>query len=341
MLRAVVASLLLAAAHSVSVLRDTVEIPVEVNIGLLGFAADGAWQLELNAGELHGLLHRLLPERRPSCGPDAAPLEAVYKIKYNVVVMQTGIKRLHTRLAQALKPKPGGTSEYEIEVADVEDHFDMLFSSYFTGGHAADEPAPDPSSVAVGHASAYTILVLNPNRADISSLRGGLPNGYTYRYRYHEGAPTQMWLSSGRYMVVDLSAGPCTIGRAHASEGTVSAASFPLLRPQLRGGEDGRRAREADKAVAAAYELHHTHFIAQLATLMLSAVRHLLAPDSHVCEATREGIKPAVRARAAVVRCGKVRAAVVRCGKVRRRVMVCRLAWGPRGALPRHATGRR
>ena len=61
MLRAVVASLLLAAAHSVSVLRDTVEIPVEVNIGLLGFAADGAWQLELNAGELHGLLHRLLP----------------------------------------------------------------------------------------------------------------------------------------------------------------------------------------------------------------------------------------------------------------------------------------
>ena len=27
-----------------------------------------------------------------------------------------------------------------IEVADIEDHFDMLFSSYFTGGHAADEP---------------------------------------------------------------------------------------------------------------------------------------------------------------------------------------------------------
>ena len=282
----------IATASAASILSDTVEIPVEVNIGLLGFAADGAWQLELNAGELHGLLHRLLPERRPSCGPEAAPLQAVYKINYNVVVMQTGLKRLHTRLAQALKPKSDSTSEYEIEVADVEDHFDMLFSSYFTGGHAADEPAPDPTTGAAGHASAYTILVLNPNRADIASLRGGLPTGYTYRYRYHDGGPTQMWLSASRYMVVDLSAGPCTIGRSHASEGTVSAASFPLLRPQLRGGEEGRRAREADKAVAAAYELHHTHFIAQLTTLMLSAVRHLLAPDSHECEVRRESVGP-------------------------------------------------
>lgn len=266
---------------------EFVRVPLEVNIGLLGFSADGAWQLEVDAGELVGLLRRLLPVRRPSCGQDAAPLDALYKLEYNVVMMQTGLRRLHSRLAQALRPvaHSASSTEFEIEVADIEDHFDNLFASYFTGGHAADEPAPDPkASHAAGHSAAYTILVLNPNRADMAALRSGIPIGYSYRYRYHGGAPTQVWLSGSRYVVIDLSAGPCTIGRAQASEGAVSAASFPLLRPQLRGGDEGRRQREADKTKAAAYDLHHTHFVAQLATLLLSAVRHLVAPDASLCE---------------------------------------------------------
>ena len=38
-------------------------VNIEVNVGLLGFSGEGAWQFELNAGELHSLLERLLPEQ--------------------------------------------------------------------------------------------------------------------------------------------------------------------------------------------------------------------------------------------------------------------------------------
>ena len=80
---------------------ELIPLQIDVNIGLLGFNADGAWQLEINAGELHGLLSTLLPERRPSCGPEGVSLDVVYRLNYNVVMMQTGVPRLHQRLAQA------------------------------------------------------------------------------------------------------------------------------------------------------------------------------------------------------------------------------------------------
>ena len=257
-----------------------VSLDIDVNIGLLGFNADGAWQLELDAGELHGLLGRLLPERRPSCGPEGEPLDAVYRMRYNVVVMQTGIPRLQQRLARAMRRTAGSSKEFEVEVADVEDLFDDLYTSYFAHGEA--EPHPTDQ---IHRPSAYTILILNPNRADMAALHGGgAPADLSYRYRYRGGSATQMWLAGSRYMVVDLSAGPVTLGRGQASEGTVSAASLPMLRPQLHGGAEGRKRREASPSVAAAYDLHHTHFIAQLATLLLSAVRSLIAPDVATCE---------------------------------------------------------
>ena len=60
-------------------------MPITVDIGLLGFAADGAWQLELDAAELFSLLKRLQPSRRPRCGPDGEAADATYDITYNVV----------------------------------------------------------------------------------------------------------------------------------------------------------------------------------------------------------------------------------------------------------------
>lgn len=255
---------------------ELVSLPVEVKIGLLGFNGDGARQLELKEGELHSLLSNLLPERRPSCGTEALALDAVYRFRYKVVIMQTGITGLHHRLAQAMRRSEASEKDFEVEASEMEGHFEALLNSYFSVQAESDVSEQRPAS--------YTILVVNPNRADIAALRKDLPLDFSYRYRYNGGAPTQQWLSASRYMVLDLSAGPVTLGRGQASEGTVSIASLPILRPQLQGGEQGRARREESATNKAAFDLHHTHFVAQLTTCLLSAVRSLIAPDASTCD---------------------------------------------------------
>ena len=108
-------------------------VNVDVNVGLLGFSGEGAWQFELNARELHSLLELLLPERRPSCGPEATPMGVTYKLNYNVVLMQTGLARLQHTLATAMRPAHADErGVYDVEASAIEEHFDMLYASYFT-----------------------------------------------------------------------------------------------------------------------------------------------------------------------------------------------------------------
>ena len=274
--------LLLGAASSVAASRN-IGLTIDVNVGLLGFSADGAWQFELNAGELHEMLETLLPERQPSCGPDATPLDVTYKLKYNVVLMQTGLARLQRTLATSMRPagSEAGPGVYDVEASAIEEHFDMLYASYFAQPHT-EPPTERPSDSKPIAPHGYTVLVINPNKADMAQL-ADLPPSFSYRYRYNGGAPSQMWLSGRRYLVFDLSAGPCSLGMAQASEGTVSAASVPQIHAALQGGARGRARREADPAVAAEHDLYHTHFMAQLAAVLLSAVRHVVAADLTQC----------------------------------------------------------
>jgi len=255
--------------------EKVISLPVAVNIGLLGFAADGAWQMELQVEELDQLLQRILPERNPSCGPSAAPLNVVYKIEYNTVVIRTGWAELSARIAAALRPISRGSDEFEVEVETVEDAFDTLFSSYFTEGQAVDGQ---------GRTAAYTILILNPSRPLLAKQGKGIPQSFSYRYRYQQGLPSPIWLSSSRYLVIDLAAGPSGFGRVQASTDIVSAAPLPTPGASLQGGEQARLRREKDPSAAAAFELHHTHFVAQLAATILSAVRHVFVPDSAACQ---------------------------------------------------------
>ena len=92
-----------------------------------------------------------------------------------------------------------------------------------------------------------------------------------------------MWLSARRYLVLDVSAGPCSLGMSHAAGGAVSAASVPQIHAALQGGAAGLKAREADAAAASSHALYHNHVLAQLGALLLSAVRHVIAPDLHAC----------------------------------------------------------
>jgi len=112
--------------------------------------------------------------------------------------------------------------------------------------------------------------------------------GYVYRYRYmgSEGR-TAAWLGAGRYAVLDLAAGPCTLARVGrgggAEEGVTTGASLPrlapLLLPYARFLASGSHGPNEVKDLAARRDaLLRGH----LSTLVLSSVRHLLAPDVKV-----------------------------------------------------------
>ena len=54
--------------------------------------------------------------------------------------------------------------------------------------------------------------------------------------------------------------------------------------PALQGGEEGRSARDGRPQLHAAHRLAHAQFTAQLASLLLSAVSNVIAPDLASCE---------------------------------------------------------
>jgi len=56
------------------------------------------------------------------------------------------------------------------------------------------------------------------NEGKTQANLGGGGNPFRYRYRYHHGAHTQQWVARRRYLVVDLSSGPCEYGVTNAGE---------------------------------------------------------------------------------------------------------------------------
>ncbi|KAK1286063.1 hypothetical protein QJS10_CPB20g00155 [Acorus calamus] len=76
---------------------------------------------------------------------------------------------------------------------------------FFYIGHARMDPRNkdvDLDSLMYGKINGLTDKELSAQEAN-----------YIYRYRHHGGGASQVWLSSGRFVVIDLSAGPCTYGK--------------------------------------------------------------------------------------------------------------------------------
>lgn len=72
-----------------------------------------------------------------------------------------------------------------------------------------------------------------------------------------------------RFVVIDLSAGPCTYGKIETEEGSVSSRTLPRLRNVIFSNSLGTPSD------------HSTHdiFIGQLASLISTTVEHVIAPD--------------------------------------------------------------
>ena len=124
--------------------------------------------------------------------------------------------------------------------------------------------------------------------------------GYVYRYRYMDGeGASAAWVGAGRYAVLDLGAGPAALTRVGRGVGgaTTSAAAAdgtdggdatttvetslprlgPLLLPYSRYLAENKGTGDAAKGDLATRR--DAHLRGRLSTLVLSSVRHLLAPD--------------------------------------------------------------
>ncbi|CAK9135666.1 unnamed protein product [Ilex paraguariensis] len=72
-----------------------------------------------------------------------------------------------------------------------------------------------------------------------------------------------------RFVVVDLSAGPCTYGKIETEEGSISSRTLPRLRNVMFSRGIG----------AASDHSAHNIFVGQLAPLVATTIEHVIAPD--------------------------------------------------------------
>lgn len=74
----------------------------------------------------------------------------------------------------------------------------------------------------------------------------------------------------GRFVVIDISAGPCTYGKIETEEGSVSSKTLPRLRNTMF---------PQSSVSANHHSTTHDNFIGQLAAIIGITVQHVIAPD--------------------------------------------------------------
>ncbi|CAN6468995.1 unnamed protein product [Victoria cruziana] len=267
------------------------QVPLEINIVLVGFNADGGYRYAVDAHKLEEFLKISYPTRRPACLETGELLDIEHRLLYNVIpVGQPELIALEKSLKTAMVP--AGTareSEYgmtvpvfEVEATEVEPVFKQLYSFIFDmdgDSSRTEKDQPLPSVIFIVN---FDKVRMDPRNKEIDLDRimydrmNGLTDdemrkqegGYIYRYRYNGGGASQVWLGSGRYAVIDLSAGPCTYGKIEAEEGSISYKTLPRLRNLIFS-------RDKIMSISSTENI----FVGQLAALISTTIEHVIAPD--------------------------------------------------------------
>ncbi|KAL0376345.1 UNVERIFIED_CONTAM: hypothetical protein Scaly_0752100 [Sesamum calycinum] len=247
------------------------QVPLEVNVVLIGFNGDGGY--------------------RPSCLETGQPLDIEHHVVFNAFPAgQPELIALEKTIKAAMVP--GGTARevdfgrevplFEVEATAVEAEFEKLYSYLFDiehEGYPVEEmDRPRPTAIFVVNFDKVRIDPRN-KELDLDSLMYGRitplndedmkkqEGDYIYRYRYNGGGASQVWLGSGRFVVIDLSAGPCTYGKIETEEGSVNPKTLPRLQNVLfpRSGVSQQSA--------------HDTFVGQLGAVIATTVEHVIAPD--------------------------------------------------------------
>ncbi|KAI3886818.1 hypothetical protein MKW98_017170 [Papaver atlanticum] len=265
------------------------QVPLEVNVILVGFRGDGGFRYSLDIHKLEAFLKLSFPTHRPAC------LETGELIGIEHNVFPAGQQEL-IALERAMKKSmvPAGTARenefgrevplFEVDAKVVDPVFERLYSYTFDmngrGGKSTEDMIRSvPSAIIVVN---FDKVRMDPRKElDLRSVMyetiPGLTEDemkkqdieYIYRYRYNRGGASQVWLGSGRFVVVDLSAGPCTYGKINFEEGCVSSRTLPRLYNLIfpKG------------SMAASVPSTHNIFMGQLGALISTTIQHVIAPD--------------------------------------------------------------
>ncbi|CAO2835101.1 unnamed protein product [Amaranthus hypochondriacus] len=269
------------------------QVPLEVNVVLVGFSGDGGFRYSLDFHKLQEFLKVSFPTHRPSCLETGEPLDIEHHLVYNVFpTQQAELISLEKVLKDAMVP--AGTARetefgkevpaFDIEATTVEPVFQQLYSYIFnvdgTGYPTPENDRPVPTAIFVLN---FDKVRMDPRNQEINLenlIYSRIPQlteddvkrqegDYIYRYRYNGGGASQVWLSSSRFVVIDLSAGPCTYGKIETEEGSIGSRTLPRIRNVLfpKGLNAG------------ADHLNQDVFVGQLGSLISTTVEHVIAPD--------------------------------------------------------------
>lgn len=269
------------------------QVPLEVNVVLIGFNGDGGYRYTIDSQKLEEFLKVSFPSHRPSCLETGQPLDIEHHMVFNafpagqpeLIALEKALKATMVYTGTAREADFGREVPlFEVAATAVEPEFQKLYSYLFdpeNGGYSAEEmDRPMPNAIFIVN---FDKVRMDPRNKDIDldGLMYGRLNqltdddikkqegDYIYRYRYNGGGASQVWLSSGRFVVVDLSAGPCTYGKIETEEGSVSSKTLPRLRNVMFPRGSG----------AASDPSTHDNFVGQLAAVIGTTVEHVIAPD--------------------------------------------------------------
>lgn len=268
-------------------------VPLEVNIVLVGFNGDGGYRYSLDARMLGEFMRRSFPSHHPACLETALPLDIEHDLQYNVlpvgqpelIAFEQAVKNTMVPAGSARESEYGREVPlFEVEATTIEPTFQRLYTYLFgmeEGSYSAAEiKGPVPNAIFIlnfdkvrmdprnKEVDLETLKYANIEELTLEQMKQQEGN-YIYRYRYGGGGASQVWLSSGRYAVIDLSAGPCTYGKIETEEGSVSYRTIPrLLHILFPRGRD-------PVSPGSTVEL----FTGQLGALISTTIEHVLAPD--------------------------------------------------------------
>ncbi|KAH6769575.1 transmembrane protein [Perilla frutescens var. hirtella] len=268
------------------------QVPLEVNVVLIGFNGDGGYRYTVDSLKLEEFLRVAFPSHRPSCLETSQPLDIEHHVVFNVfpagqpelIALEKAVKAAMKLVGTAREVDFGREVPlYGVEATAVEPEFEKLYSYLFdieNGGYPVEEmDRPRPTAIFVVNFDKVRIDPRN-SELDLDNLMNGrIPHlneeelkkqagGYIYRYRYNGGGASQIWLGSGRFVVIDLSAGPCTYGKIETEEGSVNPKTLPRLQNVVfpRPGAGGEQSA-------------HDIFFGQLSAAIATTVEHVIAPD--------------------------------------------------------------
>ncbi|WCJ23297.1 hypothetical protein M5689_005329 [Euphorbia peplus] len=269
------------------------QVPLEVNVVLIGFSGDGGYRYSLDTHKLEEFLRTSFVSHRPSCQETGEPLDIEHHVVFNafpagqpeLIALEKSLKEAMVASGTARETDFGREVPlFEVEATVVEPVFKRLYSYIFdletVGYNVKENDRPAPSAIFIVN---FDKVRMDPRNKeiDIDSLIHGeikklteeemakQEGDYIYRYRYNGGGASQVWLSSDRFVVIDLSAGPCTYGKIETEEGSVSSRTLPRIRNMLFPRGVGALSDHASPDV----------FVGQVANLVATTVEHVIAPD--------------------------------------------------------------